>query len=100
MKKLLSFIFVLITLSSSAYAGKNDIHGAKITEVYINSEGVMLMRVDSLPTYLSIGKVGNKSSELMYSTALAAKLSGQSNLWVRYWDAAQGFPTVGIISVK
>lgn len=87
-------------LSSSAFAEMRDKRGTKITEVYINSGGSMIIQVEGVSGYLTLGTVGNKTAEIMYSTALAAKLSSHSNVWVRYWDAVEGFPTVGIISLQ
>lgn len=87
-------------VSSSAFAAMHDKRGTRITEVYINSTGAMLIQAEGIPGYLSLGSVGNKTAEVMYSTALAAKLSNHTNVWVRYWDATQGYPTVGIISAQ
>ena len=93
-----SVLALLLTLS--ACAEMHDLSSASISQVYINSSGVMLMQVPGVSGYLSIGKVGNKTSELLYSTALAAKLSKQTNLWIRYWDSSGEYPFVGIIAIK
>ncbi len=91
-------IFSFLSLNVSAEM--HDKHGASIEQVYINSGGVMLMKIAGVSGYLSIGKSGDKTSEILYSTALAAKLSNQTNLWIRYWDAVEGYPSVGIIAIK
>jgi hypothetical protein len=97
---LFCFLSTLSLLSFSASAEMRDKHGSSIEQVYINSDGVMLVQVSGVVGYLSIGKVGDKTAEIMYSTALAAKLSNQSNLWIRYWDAVDGYPSIGIIAIK
>lgn len=93
---LMSVMFISISVN----AAMHDKYGAKITEVYINSSGSMIIQIEGVSGYLALGSVGNKVAELMYSTALAAKLSGQSNLWIRYRDATKGYPIVGIISIQ
>lgn len=101
MKSIIFFVLSAFSfLSLNVSAEMHDKHGASIEQVYINSGGVMLVQVSGVAGYLSIGKVGDKTSEVLYSTALAAKLSNQSNLWIRYWDAAEGYPSVGIIAIK
>lgn len=93
-----SVLASLLTLSANSEM--HDLNGASISQVYINSGGVMLMQVPGVSSYLSIGKVGDKTSEMLYSTALAAKLSNQTNLWIRYWDSSEDYPSIGIIAIK
>ena len=106
MKILSVLIFTLWAslFTFSAHAEMHDLRNSSISEVYINDggsgEGVMLIKVPGVSGYLSIGKVGDKTSEILYSTALAAKLSNQTNLWIRYWDSAEGYPSVGIIAIR
>ncbi|MBB3059894.1 hypothetical protein [Microbulbifer rhizosphaerae] len=95
-----ALMLALLFSSIDVLADMHDKSGARITEVYINNAGVMLIQVEGVSGYLSIGEVGEKAAEVMYSTALAAKLSGQSNIWIRYWDVVNGYPSVGIISLK
>ena len=97
---ILMFSVLVSLFTLSAHAEMHDLGSASISQVYINSGGVMLMQVPGVSGYLSIGKVGDKTSEILYSTALAAKLSNQTNLWIRYWDSAEGYPSVGIIAIK
>lgn len=88
-----------VLFASGANADMHDKGAATIEEVYVNSGGTMLIRVGGISGYLSLGTVGDKYAEIMYSTALAAKISNQSNLWIRYYDT-EGYPSVGIISIK
>ncbi|GAB6094382.1 hypothetical protein JCM14469_06340 [Desulfatiferula olefinivorans] len=100
MKFLIRIIVVLffISFSESAFADKHDLRDILLHGVYINSGGMMLIRVEGLG-YLSLGQVGNKTAEMMYATALAAKISQQS-VWIRYWDTEEQYPSVGIICVN
>lgn len=79
-----------------------DKANAEISIVYVNSAGVYLMQVKDVPGWMNIGKAGDNISDALYSTTLAAKLSKQNKLWIRYWtnesDPSQ-YPTVVIISL-
>jgi hypothetical protein len=100
MLKKIVMLCAAVIFSINAFADMNDKTNAKIIEVYINSGGTMLIKVEGINGYLALGKVGNRTAEIMYSTALSAKVSTQNNLWIRYYDVAEGHPTVGIISIK
>ncbi len=98
---ILTSIILSILICQSAFAGERiDQRGAKIITVYINLNGLMLMKITDGPGWLSIGTAGNPTADAMYSAALAAKLSGQSNLWIRYVIQESGYPTVSIISIE
>ena len=92
----------LCLLSSICSAEMIDKYNASISVVYVNNAGVYLMKIIGIDGWLNIGKAGDPVADALYSTALAAKLSNQCNLWVRYWtndsDPA-AYPTVGIISI-
>jgi hypothetical protein len=77
----------------------HDLYNTKVTEVYINHGGEMLIKIEGFSGYISLGSIGNKTAETLYSAALAAKLS-QQNVWIRYWDTHTGYPSIGIISLK
>lgn len=90
---------ISLLFSFNAYSEMHDLYNTKITEVYINNGGTMLIRANGVSGYISLGIAGDKTAEILYSTALAAKLS-QQNVWVRYWDSENSFPVIGIISIK
>ena len=98
------FLAVAICIASNtAFSQMLDKYGATISAVYVNSDGNYLMQVAGVAGWLSIGNSGDPIADALYSTALAAKLSNQTNLWVRYWtnDANPGaYPSVGIISIR
>ncbi|ESP93349.1 MULTISPECIES: hypothetical protein [Pseudoalteromonas] len=92
------FAFSLLTFQAAAEQ-KNDFN-AKITHVYINSYDDLLIRIDSSSDWIRLGKVGEKRAEMMYSTALAAKVAG-ANVWVRYWDYSDDkYSDIRIVSVQ
>ena len=93
------FVGVIFLISSIVHAEHHDLY-TKVSEVYINNQGAMLLKVDALSGYIKVGDTGNKTAEVMYSTALAAKLANKENVWIRYWDTESGFPTLGIISIR
>ncbi|MCG7550818.1 hypothetical protein [Pseudoalteromonas sp. Of7M-16] len=93
-------IFALTLPTFQASAAQKDDYSTKITRVYINSSDELLMKIDSSDEWMLIGKVGNARAEMMYSTALAAKLSS-AEVWVRYWDhTGSKYSDVRIISVQ
>ncbi|UTW46452.1 hypothetical protein KFE80_06125 [bacterium SCSIO 12696] len=95
-----AFIVALsLILSSTCLAESVDVSDVEIVEVYINSTGRMLMKIEGLPEWLEIGHAGNPPADALYSTALAAKLAKQK-IWIRYWTQGDDFSTVGIISVR
>ncbi|MDM3869728.1 hypothetical protein QSV34_00030 [Porticoccus sp. W117] len=96
--RLIAF-FLAMALSLVCLADKVDVSDVEITEVYINSGGLMLMKIEGVTGWLEIGHVGNANAEAIYSTVLAAKMAKQ-NIWIRYWTQGDDYPTVGIISIK
>ena len=102
MKFTLSMILLCVSLFSAHVfsAQKVDRYSTKITVAYINSQGEYLIQIDGFSNWLRLGKAGEPTADALYSTALAAKLSGQTNVWVRYYELGDGsWPTVGIISI-
>lgn len=96
--KIAMFVSVMFT-SVYANADMHDKRDTKINEVYVNKDGLMMIKIEGVTGYMTLGSAGDKAAEMMYSTALAAKISGQSNVWVRYWDATSGYATVDIVSI-
>ncbi|MDM3872680.1 hypothetical protein QSV34_15110 [Porticoccus sp. W117] len=95
-----AIVFALtIIFSNICVAEMVDVSDVEIVEVYINSAGRMLMKIEGVPEWLEIGHAGNPAADALYSTALAAKLAKQ-NIWIRYWTQGDDFSTVGIISVR
>jgi len=98
--KTLIFI-IFLTLSTFSSAEMLDKYNAKITIVYVNNNGVYLIQVAGVSGWISLGEAGDPIADALYSTALTAKVSNQSNLWIRYWtNASGGYPTIGIISIR
>ena len=78
-----------------------DKHNAKITVAYINSGGQYLIQVEGISGWIALGKAGDPIADALYSTALTAKVSNQSNVWIRYWTSDNGgHSQIGIISLK
>ncbi len=102
--KLLTLFCMLVgsIYANGAYADKYDKFSTMVTSIYINSSGLMIIEVDGVDGYLSLGTVEEKYAQVMYSTALAAKLSNTNTVRVRYYDAVDGqdFPTVSIVQIN
>lgn len=96
-----AFLLSVSLFSSYAFsAQKVDRYSTQITVAYINSQGEYLIQIEGFSSWLKLGKAGDPTADALYSTALAAKLSKQTNVWVRYYDSNDNsWPAVGIISI-
>jgi hypothetical protein len=78
-----------------------DKYHAKVTVTYINSGGQYLIKVEGVSGWIALGKAGDPITDALYSTALTAKVSSQSNVWIRYWTSDNGgHAKIGIISLQ
>ncbi|AOT08517.1 hypothetical protein [Pseudoalteromonas luteoviolacea] len=100
-KKIIPTLMLALSLPAfQAMAGDQNDYNAKVTHAYINSSGALIMRIDSHNQWITLGQVGDKRAEMMYSTALAAKIAN-ANVWVRYWDhSGDKYSDIKIISVQ
>jgi hypothetical protein len=64
---------------------QQDVYPTKLSRVYVNSGGDYMIMLEGMNRYLTMGKAGNPIADVLYKTALEAIVTGQSNLWVRYW---------------
>ncbi len=88
----------LTAISLSAQAFEQD-YSAKIISAYVNSGGLVLIKIDSNTSWLEVGQAGDPVVDVMYSTALAAKVSERTDVWVRWIPQSAGYPKVTIVSI-
>ncbi|MBQ4813523.1 hypothetical protein A7985_16410 [Pseudoalteromonas luteoviolacea] len=71
-------------ISFSSFAASPERFNSKISAVLANSDGDVLIQVEGVNEWLSLGKADNPKTQAMMSIALAAKASGASEMWVRW----------------
>ena len=94
-----AMLSVFLLFSGFCVADSVDVNDVEITDVYANSAGTLLIKIDGLSEWLEIGQAGVAAADALYSTALAAKLAGKK-ITIRYWTQAEGLSTVGYIIIK
>lgn len=93
----------MVVVSTIASAEDYYDFGARITHVYANDTGVLLIRIDvphdSPSGYLQIdGQLTDPTVKAIYANALLA-LSANKTCWIRVYPRA-GYWKVGIIQVE
>ncbi len=95
-----SLVVLLGTFALNSFS--MDIFNQSIDTVYMNSDGRALIKVPGYTGWMKLGTFSNTGSEYlnaMYSLAVAAKMSGNSSVWIRYNDVEGDYPQITILSV-
>ena len=87
--------FFLAFIVLSPFVSATDKQNQQVTKVYVNSSNDVLIWITDYSGWLSIGDLKDgEYVSAMYSAALSAKVSGQSNVAILYDETVSGMPKV------